>query len=31
MHENRASQVMLEHLAPQGATDRLELVLVDAA
>ena len=28
-HENRASELMLEHLARQGATDRLELVLVD--
>ena len=28
-HENRASQVMLEHLTQQGVTDRLELVLVD--
>jgi putative transposase len=28
MQENRASQVMLEHPARQGVTDRLELVLV---
>ena len=28
-HENRASELMLEHLARQGVTDRLELVLVD--
>jgi putative transposase len=28
-HENRASDLMLEHLASQGVTDRLELVLVD--
>ncbi|TIC81914.1 hypothetical protein E8D37_12165 [Nocardioides sp. GY 10127] len=28
-HENRASELMLEHLTGQGATGRLELVLVD--
>jgi hypothetical protein len=28
-HENRTSEVMLEHLTRQGVTDRLELVLVD--
>jgi putative transposase len=28
-HENRASELMLEHLCRQGVTDRLELVLVD--
>jgi putative transposase len=28
-HENRASELMLEHLDRQGVTDRLELVLVD--
>lgn len=28
-HENRASDLMLEHLTQQGFTDRLELVLVD--
>lgn len=28
-HENRASELMLEHLERQGVTDRLELVLVD--
>ena len=28
-HENRASELMVEHLARQGVTDRLELVLVD--
>lgn len=28
-HENRASHLMLEHLTQQGATDWLELVLVD--
>jgi putative transposase len=28
-HENRASELMLEHLAEQGVTGRLELVLVD--
>jgi putative transposase len=28
-HENRASELMLEHLIEQGATSRLELVLVD--
>ena len=28
-HENRASELMLEHLNQQGVTDRLELVLVD--
>ena len=28
-HENRASDLMLEHLTRQGVTDRLELVLVD--
>ncbi len=28
-HENRASELMLEHLGQQGVTDRLELVLVD--
>jgi putative transposase len=28
-HENRTSQVMLEHLTRQGGTERLELVLVD--
>jgi putative transposase len=28
-HENLASELMLEHLAEQGVTDRLELVLVD--
>ena len=28
-HENRASELMLEHLARQGVTGRLELVLVD--
>ena len=28
-HENRASELMLEHLGRQGVTDRLELVLVD--
>ncbi|MDT5008593.1 MAG: hypothetical protein QOH57_210 [Mycobacterium sp.] len=29
MHENETSRVMLDHLAQQGVTDRLELVLVD--
>jgi putative transposase len=28
-HENRASELMLEHLGRQRVTDRLELVLVD--
>jgi len=28
-HENRASELMLEHLSQQGVTDRLELILVD--
>jgi putative transposase len=28
-HENRASDLMLEHLSQQGVTDRLERVLVD--
>jgi putative transposase len=28
-HENRASELMLEHLGQQGVTDRLDLVLVD--
>lgn len=28
-HENRASDLMLDHLTRQGVTDRLELVLVD--
>ncbi|MGN6333887.1 MAG: IS5 family transposase [Motilibacteraceae bacterium] len=28
-HENRTTELMLEHLASQGATGRLELVLVD--
>ncbi len=28
-HENRASELMLEHLTQQGVTERLELVLVD--
>ena len=28
-HENRASELMLEHLTGQGVTSRLELVLVD--
>jgi hypothetical protein len=28
-HENRASELMLEHLDRQGVTDRLELVLAD--
>jgi hypothetical protein len=28
-HENRASDLMVEHLTQQGVTDRLELVLVD--
>jgi hypothetical protein len=28
-HENRASELMLEHLSRQGVTNRLELVLVD--
>ncbi len=28
-HENRASELMLEHLTRQGVTNRLELVLVD--
>jgi putative transposase len=28
-HENRASELMLEHLGGQGVTGRLELVLVD--
>jgi putative transposase len=28
-HENRASELMLEHLTSQGMTGRLELVLVD--
>jgi putative transposase len=28
-HENRATELMLEHLTRQGVTDRLELVLVD--
>ena len=28
-HENRASELMLEHLTRQGVTDGLELVLVD--
>ncbi len=28
-HENRASELMLDHLTRQGVTDRLELVLVD--
>ena len=27
--ENRASELMLEHLTRQGVTDRVELVLVD--
>lgn len=29
IHENRASELMLEHLDRQGVADRLELVLVD--
>jgi putative transposase len=29
IHENRASELMLEHLAGQGVAERLELVLVD--
>jgi putative transposase len=29
IHENRASELMLEHLTHQGVTDGLELVLVD--
>ena len=29
IHENRASELMLEHLTRQGVTGRLELVLVD--
>ncbi|HEX6150372.1 transposase, partial [Nocardioides sp.] len=29
IHENRTSELMLEHLARQGVTGRLELVLVD--
>jgi hypothetical protein len=28
-HENRASDLMLEHLGREGVTGRLELVLVD--
>jgi hypothetical protein len=28
-HENRTSEVVLEHLTRQGVTERLELVLVD--
>ncbi len=28
-HENRASELMLEHLTEQGVIARLELVLVD--
>jgi putative transposase len=28
-HENRTTELMLEHLTQQGVTDRLELVLVD--
>ena len=28
-HENRASELMLQHLTEQGVADRLELVLVD--
>jgi putative transposase len=28
-HENRASELMLEHLGREGVTGRLELVLVD--
>jgi putative transposase len=28
-HENRASELMLEHLTQQGVASRLELVLVD--
>ena len=28
-HENRTTELMLEHLASQGVTGRLELVLVD--
>jgi hypothetical protein len=28
-HENRTSELMLEHLTRQGVTERLELVLVD--
>lgn len=28
-HENRATELMLEHLGQQGVTDRLDLVLVD--
>jgi len=28
-HENRTSELMLDHLTRQGVTDRLELVLVD--
>lgn len=28
-HENRASELMLDHLRRQGVTERLELVLVD--
>ena len=28
-HENRASELMLEHLTRQGVTNRLELVMVD--
>lgn len=29
MHENETTRVVLDHLAEQGVTDRLELVLVD--
>jgi putative transposase len=29
IHENRTSELMLEHLTQQGVADRLELVLVD--
>ena len=29
IHENRASELMLDHLAQQGVTDRLDLVSVD--
>lgn len=28
-HDNRASELMREHLTQQGVTDRLELILVD--
>src|SRR5262245_30514779 len=29
IHENRTTELMLEHLTRQGATERLELVLID--